>query len=99
MSTQRAQSEITSSEFMDWIAFLDEDINTVKVEHHYLAQIAAEIRVCQQFFVKHPIKVKLESFFFKFIPKKKKKKLTVEEKTKRDKKVLGSLFGFYDEMK
>lgn len=45
MSIQRAQFEIPSSEFVDWIIYLDEEKKKLKKIDYYLARIAAEIRL------------------------------------------------------
>jgi len=86
MSVSRAQYEISSTEFLEWITYLDEDANRFHREDYYLAQIAAEIR---RSFVKEPIKVKIESFLMKFKRKEKAKKLSKEERTKRAKAFWG----------
>lgn len=90
MSVQRAQHEITSSEFLDWIVYLDEDINGFHRGDYFLAQIAQEIR---RSFVSEPDTVKLEPFLIKFETKKKekKKKLTKEEATRRMKSYWGTI--------
>ena len=81
MSLQRTQFEITSTEFINWIVYLDDDSNRFYKEDYYLAQIAAEIR---RSYVKDPMKVKLKSFLMKFERKNKPKKpkMTVKERTK-----------------
>jgi len=91
MSVQRAQYEITSSEFMDWIAYLDDDANRFHREDYFLAQIAAEIR---RSFVKDPMSVKLSPFLLKFGKKEERKKLSIAESTKRAKAFFGGMFKF-----
>lgn len=87
MSVQRAQQEITSSEFLDWVVFIDEEPNMFCKEDFYLAQIAAEIR---KTIVKHPEKVSIKSFLMKFARKEKeKKKETKIEASKRMKSFFG----------
>jgi len=93
MSVQRAQSEITSTEFVDWVAYLDdEEINGFCREDYYLANIAAEIR---RSYVKEPMRVKLEDFLMKFRSdsklRKPKKKMNIEERTKKAKAFWGAL--------
>jgi len=83
MSVQRAQLEISSTEFLDWIIYLNEEINSFHREDFYLAQIAAEIR---RSWVKSPEKVGLKTFLLKFGNKSKPKKLSIEEKTRRSKR-------------
>jgi len=92
MSTQRAQFEISSTEFMDWIVYLDDkEINEFRREDYYLANIAAEVR---RSYVKDPMKVKIDSFLFNFkSEKKEKKKMSIEERTKRAKSFWGAIVG------
>jgi len=87
MSVQRAKFEVTSTEFVGWVAYLDnEEMVNVSKEDYYLANIAAEMR---RSYVKHPERVKIESFLMKFKnvgqvskPKTKKSK---KERTKKAK--------------
>ena len=64
MSVQRAQSEITSTEFLDWVVFLEQErsqrFDTIEKGDYYLAQISAEIR---RRFVKHLNRVSLQILF------------------------------------
>lgn len=93
MSLQRAQFEITSTEFVNWIAYLDdEEENRFHREDYYLAQIAAEIR---RSYVKDPRSVKIESFLMKFERKvkPKKSKMTMKERTKKAKAYWSALMG------
>lgn len=54
----------TSTEFKDWIEFLDKyEWKRTTATHYYLAQIAMEIRRGN---VKEPDDLKLESFLLKF---------------------------------
>ena len=84
MSIQRAQFEIPSSAFLEWITYLDgEEIDKYQKEDYYLANIAAEIR---RSYVKDPMRVKMESFLMKFKKKdssKEQKKMSIKERTKR----------------
>lgn len=89
MSVQRAQLEISSTEFLDWIIYLNEEINSFHREDFYLAQIAAEIR---RSWINNPKEVKLNSFLMKF-GKSKPKKLSIEEKTRRSKRFWSNLVG------
>jgi len=85
MSVQRAQFEIPSTEYMEWIAYLDDrETNEFRREDYYFASIAAEVR---RSYVKDPMKVKIESFLLKFrkAEKSKKTKTTIEERTKKAK--------------
>lgn len=84
---QRAQFEITSTEFVLWIAYLDNaEMVNVSKQDYYLANIAAEIR---RSYVKHPERVSIESFLMKFkragqVSKPKTKK-SIKERTKKAK--------------
>ena len=62
MSVQKAQFEITSTEFLDWIVYLNEEVNSFHREDFYLAQIASEIR---RSWSNKPNKIKLENFLMK----------------------------------
>ena len=86
MSVQRTQFEITSTEFLDWMVYLDEEESRFKKQDYYLANIAAEIR---RSFVKHPEKVKTESFLMQFKKKVRTGKLSIKERTKRAKRIFG----------
>lgn len=63
MSLQRCQQETTSTEFMEWQAFLDMEPNMFNATHDYLAQIAAEVHRTR---VRTPRNVKLEDKRLKF---------------------------------
>ena len=93
MSVQRAQFEIPSTEFIDWIVYLDdEELNGFRREEFYLANIAAEIR---RSWIKNPVGVKLESFLMRFKKgKTEKPKMTKVERTKRAKAFWGTLLKF-----
>lgn len=88
MSIQRAQFEITSSEFVEWIVFLDEEEMKRTKQDFYLASIAAEVRKGN---VKHPNKVKVSHLFITYA--KKKVKMTIKEKAADAKKFFGALLG------
>ncbi len=64
---QQARAEITSSEFVDWIAFFDLELNEFNRQDYFLANIAKE--VCRTR-AKHPEKVTIKSFLLKFGEKK-----------------------------
>ena len=53
----------TSSEFIEWMAFLDLEINQTSKEDYYLAQVAAEVR---RSFVKSPQSVHVKDFILSF---------------------------------
>lgn len=60
---QEVQAKTTSSEFVEWIHFLDLEVNSFHRENYYLAQIAAEVR---RGHVKDPGKVKIDDLILKF---------------------------------
>ena len=76
LSLQRCQQETTSTEFLDWMKYLEQQDNTHTKMDYYLAQIAARI---SGMFSKEPEKFKTEDFLMKFSYKKKKKALTEKE--------------------
>lgn len=76
MSVQRCQEETTSTEFLDWLEYLDWDVNAFHREDWFLAQIAQEIR---RTISKDPEKVEVDDFLRKFVAKKVSKKLTRKE--------------------
>lgn len=70
MSLARCQKEISSREFLLWRAYRQWKLsNEFKKEHHYLAQIAAEVRRSNPK-VKNPRSIKDKDFLLKFEPKK-----------------------------
>ncbi len=57
------KSQITPTELQNWMLFIEwEETRTNRVDHYYLAQIAAQIT---KGIAKHPEKVKLEQFLFR----------------------------------
>jgi len=93
MSLQRTQAETTSTEFMDWIAYLDEDINDEKPLYNYLAQIAAEVKKSYTDSKYHE-RITIKAFLLKFITKKKTpEKMSIAEQTRLAKAKFGALFG------
>lgn len=88
MSVQKAQYEITSSEFLEWIAYLDLEEEMLKKEDYYFANIAAEVR---RSWVQDKQKVDVNSFLMKWKRKeiKKKKPMSKEEITKSHKTFWG----------
>jgi hypothetical protein len=81
MTIQRCQSEITSSEFMDWIAYLDNDVNVFHREDYYFAELIAEVR---RSWVEDKKSVKLKDFLLKFKFKKEVKKMVKNKMTKEE---------------
>lgn len=81
MSVQRCQQEITSTEFMDWIIYLEMDINTFHRMDYFLAQISCVI--AKTFGGKKAKSLRIEDFLLKFKAKRdKRKKMTKEDKLK-----------------
>lgn len=63
MGLQQCRRETTSSEFSEWLDYLDQDVNEFHREDYYLAQIAAEIR---RMFSKKPNRIKVDDFLMRF---------------------------------
>ncbi len=79
MSLQRCKKETSSTEFIDWIWYLEkkreDDLECVSKQDFYLAQIAAQVhRMCSK-------KAKRIS---DFLLKHKKKKKMIKPKTKKE---------------
>jgi len=89
---QRVKNETTSTEFIMWQEYLEQDLVISKREYYYLAQIAAEIR---RTISKHPKRIKLQDFLLKFRNDKKvnNSMLSVEERTKKSKSFWKALVG------
>lgn len=90
MSLQRCQEETSSTQFLDWLAYLDWEINAFHREDWFLAQIAQEVR---RTISKDPEKVKIEGFLRKFAAKRAPKKLTRREAATKFKQRLLARFG------
>lgn len=92
MSVQRAQFEITSTEFLDWIIYLNEEELVITKLDYQLAKLQAELR---RSWVSKPISVREDNFLVKITRKilKKKKKLTVEEADERSMKYMAAKLG------
>ena len=83
--------ETTSSEFVDWMEYFNQEINFFHREDYYLAQIATEIR---RTIVKNPRTVKVKDFIIKFLRKDEKSlQKDAEEKTKQSKAFWLGAFG------
>lgn len=80
MSLQRCQCETTSTEFLEWCDYIEQDLRQHHREDYYLAQIAA---VVQRGYAKYPKQVKLEDYLFSFNEEKGPKKPRTEEEQKR----------------
>ncbi len=66
MPLQECQARNTSSEFMDWKVFLEQEDLAVTKQDYYLAQIAAEIRRFLLALCSKDSKVNVEDFLMKF---------------------------------
>lgn len=64
------------SEFVTWMAYLEEEVNDFNPLYYYLAQIAAEVR---RNISKDPTKPKLKDFLIKFGAEKKDTKSKTED--------------------
>ena len=64
MPVQQVKQMTSSSDFINWMVYLEEEPNKFNALYFYLAQIAAEVR---RSFIKHPDKVKTKNFIIKFI--------------------------------
>jgi len=63
MPLQRVKAETTSTEFVDWLQYLEQDWNRPRREDWYLAQVAAEVRRSR---VMEPGKVKTKELLIEF---------------------------------
>lgn len=89
MSKQRCQQETTSTQFLDWIVYLEKDVNAFHREDYFFANIAREIAQIRELLsAKKPKWLKLDEFLLKFTSKKKEitKSLTREEAAERSKR-------------
>ena len=66
MPIQQVKQMTSSSDFTNWMIYLNEEPNKFNALYMYLAQIAAEMR---RSFVKHPKKVETKDFIIKFTSK------------------------------
>lgn len=84
MSVQRCRQETTGNEFLEWMVYLDYEINSFHREDFYLAQIAREICALR---AKKPNSIKIENFLLNFVEDKKvketQKELSIKERTLR----------------
>jgi len=85
MPLTRCQRETSSTQFLEWMEYLEQDLNAFHREDYFLAQIAQEIR---RTVVKEPEEVKIETFLRKFEKKvvEVKRKLTREEAAEKSKR-------------
>lgn len=78
MSKQRCQAETSSSEFLDWMQYLNLQINAFHREDYFLANIA---KLIVQSNSKNPENVKLDPFLLKF-ENKKPQEVKLDEKSR-----------------
>lgn len=76
MPIQQVKQMTSSTDYMNWMIYLNKEPNRFNPLYSYLAQIAAEIR---RSFVKSPDKVETENFIIKFVDKKSKIKQKAEQ--------------------
>jgi len=89
MSVGRCQEETTSSQFVMWMEYLNQDVNAFHRENYYWAQIAWIIaRVFGG-----DKNSKVENYILEFKNDGKKKKLTAEQEIKKSKSFWQSLVG------
>jgi len=70
---------MTSTEFVEWKVFLDEQVNAFHREDYFLAAIIAEVR---RSYVKYPKRVKLQHHLLKFtVPGRSERTKTVGDKS------------------
>lgn len=76
------QEGMTSSEFVLWRVYLEEEVNHFHREDYFMAQVALEVR---RVLAKNPNKYKLKDFLIKFRSDKPEpqRPLTEEEKKQR----------------
>ena len=87
---QELQSKTTSTEFLDWIIYLELEPNTFHRLDYYLAQIAAIIVKVNS---KKNSSVKLEDYILNFKSVTEPKKLNWKERMKRSKDYWKSIVG------
>ena len=66
---------------MDWIAYLDNDVNVFHREDYYFAELIAEVR---RSWVKDKAEISLKDFLLKFEFKKEVKKMIKKKTTKEE---------------
>ena len=67
LTLQECQDANTSSEFVEWLVFLqEEEWEETTTTHYYLAQIAAEIRAIREGFSESPKGVSIQDCILKF---------------------------------
>jgi len=79
MSVAEAQSKISSSEFVQWRFFLEDEPNQFSPLFYYLAQIAREVRM-SRIFSSSKKQLRLEDFLIKFKSHKAKPSTSVNTK-------------------
>ncbi len=76
-TVRECQEKMYSSEFIQWLEFIDRQLDKTTKQDHYLAQIAMEVR---KGYAKNPKQVKLDHMILKYKRKSKKgKTLSMEE--------------------
>lgn len=79
---------MSSSEYVEWIVYLDQDINNFHREDYYFASLTAEVR---RGWVKDKDQVDMKDFIIKFESEKEVKETTKEEASRSAKRFFGVL--------
>jgi len=66
MTVDEAQAKITSTGFLDWLAFFEVEWHEKSKQDFYLAQIAATVRQVLEAFSKSPKQIKIGDYLLKF---------------------------------
>jgi hypothetical protein len=84
------KTKTTSTEFNDWMLYLELEPNLFHREDYYLAQIAAFIVKAN---AKKNVAIRLKDFLLKFVPEQKSKPLTKEMRLQQSKQFWFNLVG------
>lgn len=81
MSVRRAQREISSREFVEWVVYLDQEVNEFHRQDYFLANIAKTIKEVN---ATNPSAVTIDEFLLKFATHESKDtKLTPDKQKSR----------------
>lgn len=94
MSLERCQEETSSSDFVLWKAYFEQDVNEFHREDYYFAQIAQEV---SRVLAKKPKQIKLKHFLLKFGKEEDKPQLSREERIRASKSFWFAMTGFQPE--
>ncbi len=93
MSLQEVMDKTTSTEYVDWMTYLDAEVNSFHREDYYLARIAMEV---QKTAVRNPDNLQIKDFILKFESaneKGKQEALSSDEKLQKSKNFWFSVLG------